>query len=87
MTRRDEDQESGTYFEQIPLEEVRKAVDPEVFRKPETGTENVIFESVSDKTEPYSVRPDWLGEKRRTSIMNQRRSWRCPPRREPGELY
>jgi hypothetical protein len=44
---------SQTYFEQIPVEEVKKIAEEEVSKKKETEkNDNVIVEAPAKKTEP-----------------------------------
>ena len=53
-------QKSRTHFEQIPLEEAKKAGKEEGSKKTTAGTDNLILEPASKKTEPYSLRPGSL---------------------------
>ncbi|HKY21060.1 MAG TPA: hypothetical protein VJM31_07565 [Vicinamibacterales bacterium] len=47
-----------TYFEQVPVEVVKKTVVKEAERKgPKNRSPNVVRESSSLKTEPYSIKP------------------------------
>jgi hypothetical protein len=45
---------SGTHFEQIPLEVVKKIADQEGSKTETAETGNLIIEPVSGKTEPYT---------------------------------
>lgn len=44
-----------TYFEQVPLDVVRKVVLPDSAKKHKRGSRGVSREPASRKTEPYSV--------------------------------
>ena len=53
---------SKTYFEQIPVEVVKKIVE-ELPEKEEIGNDNVIVETPSRKAEPYFVGTHMLRRK------------------------
>ena len=64
-TEKKSPQNSGTHFQQIPIEVVKKIaeVDAPVERKTEAA--NLFFEPASSKVEPYSVRAESLSRERR----------------------
>jgi hypothetical protein len=55
MTKRIPEQKARTYFEQIPLEIVKKIAVTTIAKKQKTGTGEVTREPPSRKTEPYSI--------------------------------
>ena len=63
-TEKKTSKDSGTHFEQIPIEVVKKIaeVDAPIERKTDAG--NLFFEPASDKVEPYSVRAELLFRER-----------------------
>ena len=58
MKNSDAKPKSGTHFEQVPVEVVKKITDREGSKKT-GGTDNLIIERVPVKTEPYSMPILW----------------------------
>ena len=57
MTKRvSERRKPRTYFEQIPVDAVKKVRVPDLSKKRKTDKGDVMRESASRKTEPYSMR-------------------------------
>jgi hypothetical protein len=59
------EQNSRTHFEQIPLEVVKRIVKVDVSRDEKAGTDNMIVERVSRKSEPNRVLARSRDRKRR----------------------
>ena len=59
MKNKDVKLKSGTHFEQVPVEVVKKEVVKKIIgseeSKKKAGTDNLIIERVPVKTEPYSM--------------------------------
>jgi hypothetical protein len=55
---------SGTYFQQIPVEVVKKIADVDDPKERKTEGGNLFFEPASSKIEPYSVRAELLFRER-----------------------
>jgi len=56
---------SGTHFEQIPLEVVKKKIaEVDAPKEQKTVAGNLFFEPPSSKVEPYSVRAESLSRER-----------------------
>jgi hypothetical protein len=47
-----------THFEQIPIDVVKKIADREESKKKTAGSDNLIYDEMSMKTEPYTM-PEW----------------------------
>jgi hypothetical protein len=55
---------SGTHFEQVPLEVVKKIAEVDAPKERKTVSGNLFFEPPSSKVEPYSVRAESLSRQR-----------------------
>jgi hypothetical protein len=53
---------SRTHFEQIPLEEAKKAANQEGFKEPNAGIDTLILEPASKKSDPHTLKPGSLGK-------------------------
>jgi hypothetical protein len=61
MTKRiSERPKTPTYFEQVPLDVVKKVAVRDLSKKGKTGTRDLMREPASRKTEPYSMSADRL---------------------------
>ena len=70
---------SGTHFEQVPVEVVKKIAEVTVPKDRKTYTaDNVMFESATDKVEPYSVRAESLSRRRPSCDVQPGRSADVP---------
>ncbi len=56
---------SGTHFQQIPVEVVKKIAEVDDPKEQKTEAGNLFFEPPSSKVEPYSVRAELLFRERR----------------------
>jgi hypothetical protein len=59
-----EKKNTGTHFEQIPIEVVKKIAEVDAPKERKTEPENLFFEPPSSKVEPYSVRAELLFRER-----------------------
>jgi len=55
---------SGTHFEQIPIEVVKKIAEVDAPKERKTDAGNLFFEPASSKVEPYSMRAELLFRER-----------------------